>query len=49
MGNSDKPAVMIITQQHGNEPHGTEAAVNLIKRIASGGACPVRYWIICRC
>lgn len=38
LGNSDKPAVMIITQQHGNEPHGTEAAVNLIKRLASGGA-----------
>src|SRR3546814_5481836 len=38
LGNSDKSAVMIITQQHGNEPHGTEAAVNLIKRLASGGA-----------
>ncbi|WP_437418338.1 M14 family zinc carboxypeptidase [Stutzerimonas chloritidismutans] len=38
LGNSDKPAVMIIPQQHGNEPHGTEAAVNLIKRLASGGA-----------
>ncbi|WP_278411939.1 M14 family zinc carboxypeptidase [Stutzerimonas kunmingensis] len=33
LGNSDKPAAMIITQQH-----GTEAAVNLIKRLASGGA-----------
>ncbi|WP_280806670.1 M14 family zinc carboxypeptidase [Stutzerimonas chloritidismutans] len=38
LSNSDKPAVMITTQQHGNEPHGTEAAVNLIKRLASGGA-----------
>jgi len=38
LGNADKPAVMIITQQHGNEPHGTEAAVNLIQRLASGGA-----------
>lgn len=38
LGNAEKPAVMIITQQHGNEPHGTEATVNLIQQLASGGA-----------
>lgn len=37
LGNADKPAVMIITQQHGNEPHGTEAVVDLLQRLASGG------------
>ena len=38
LGKPDKPAVMIITQQHGNEPHGTEAALDLIRKLASGGA-----------
>ncbi|MEM9102305.1 MAG: M14 family zinc carboxypeptidase [Pseudomonadota bacterium] len=31
MGNPYGPKVMVITQQHGNEPAGTEAALNIIK------------------
>ncbi|SDH24291.1 Zinc carboxypeptidase [Pseudomonas benzenivorans] len=38
LGSPDKPAVMVMTQQHGNEPHGTEAALDLIGSLASGGA-----------
>jgi hypothetical protein len=38
LGNPDKPAVMIMTQQHGNEPHGTEAAVGVISKLTAGGA-----------
>jgi len=37
LGAPDKPAVMIMTQQHGNEPHGTEAALDLIHSLLSGG------------
>src|SRR3990167_6234790 len=37
-GTPGNPAVMIITQQHGNEPHGTEAALDLIRKLASGGS-----------
>src|SRR5450756_1220666 len=29
--------VMIITQQHGNEPHGTEAMLNMLQDIALSG------------
>ena len=38
LGKSGNPAVMIITQQHGNEPHGTEAALDLMRKLAAGGA-----------
>ena len=38
LGKPGNPAVMIITQQHGNEPHGTEAALDLIRKLASGGS-----------
>ena len=32
-----KPAVMVINQQHGDEPHGAEAAIDIIKLLASNG------------
>ncbi len=35
-GNPDNDPVMIITQQHGNEPMTTEAALSLLKFLASG-------------
>lgn len=35
-GSGDK-AVLIFTQQHGNEPHGTEAALNLLQDLGSSG------------
>lgn len=38
LGAPDKPAVMIMTQQHGNEPHGTEAVLDLIRRLVAGGS-----------
>ncbi len=38
LGQTGNPAVMIITQQHGNEPHGTEAALDLMRKLAAGGA-----------
>lgn len=38
LGAADKPAVMIMTQQHGNEPHGTEAVLDLIRRLVAGGS-----------
>jgi hypothetical protein len=34
MGNTDGTKVMIITQQHGNEVAGTEAALKVIKRLS---------------
>lgn len=37
IGDPSKTPVLVITQQHGNEPHGTEAAVEIIKRLASYG------------
>ena len=36
IGDSGKPPVLIITQQHGDEPHGTEAALDLIKFLGGG-------------
>lgn len=36
VGDPGKTPVMIITQQHGNEPHGTEAAIDVIKSLTSG-------------
>lgn len=38
LGNPANTPVLIITQQHGNEPHGTEAAVELIQKLISGGS-----------
>ena len=35
IGNPDKTPVMIITQQHGDEPHGTEAVLEIIKTLAA--------------
>jgi hypothetical protein len=37
IGDPTKTPVLVITQQHGNEPHGTEAAVEIIKRLTSHG------------
>ena len=37
IGNPDNPAVLIITQQHGDEPHGTEAGLDLIQFLSTGG------------
>jgi hypothetical protein len=37
---SDTP-VMIINQQHGDEPHGAEASVDLIQRLATGAGSDV--------
>jgi hypothetical protein len=37
IGDETKTPVFIWTQQHGNEPHGTEAAVDLIKWLVAGG------------
>ncbi len=36
VGDSANPAVLIFTQQHGDEPHGTESALELIKLLATG-------------
>lgn len=36
VGDPEKTPVLIITQQHGNEPHGTEAAINVIQSLISG-------------
>ena len=36
VGHPDKPAVMIITQQHGNEPMTTEAALKLLMFLSAG-------------
>lgn len=38
IGDPQSTPVMIITQQHGDEPHGTEAALDLIKKLSNGGA-----------
>lgn len=37
LGNPDNTPVMIITQQHGDEPHGTEAVLDLIQKLAMEG------------
>ena len=36
IGDDDKTPVLIFTQQHGDEPHGTEAALQLIKYLSNG-------------
>ena len=38
VGNPALQPVMIITQQHGNEPIGTESALQLIKNLSTGSA-----------
>ncbi len=38
LGDPTKTPVLVITQQHGDEPHGTEAAIGTIKTLARGGA-----------
>lgn len=42
IGDPSKTPVLIITQQHGNEPHGTEAALNVINSLTSGSG----RWIL---
>jgi hypothetical protein len=37
-GNPENPAVMIITQQHGNEPMTTESALKLLKFLSTGSS-----------
>lgn len=37
IGDPAKTPVLVITQQHGNEPHGTEAALDIIKMLVAGG------------
>lgn len=36
IGDPTKSPVLIITQQHGDEPHGTEAALDIIKSLGTG-------------
>lgn len=36
IGDPANTPVLVVTQQHGNEPHGTEAALEIIGTIASG-------------
>ncbi len=36
VGDPSKPAVMMINQQHGDEPHGAEASLDIIKGLISG-------------
>ena len=36
VGDPKNTPVLIMTQQHGNEPHGTEAAIDVIKTLTSG-------------
>ena len=38
IGDPDNMPVLIFTQQHGDEPHGTEAALDLIKFLGTGSA-----------
>jgi hypothetical protein len=38
IGDPANPAVMVINQQHGDEPHGAEAAVDIIKSLGNGSA-----------
>ena len=38
IGDPDNTPVLIFTQQHGDEPHGTEAALDLIKFLGTGSA-----------
>ncbi len=38
IGDPSKTPVMIITQQHGDEPHGTEAALHIIQRLSTNSA-----------
>jgi hypothetical protein len=36
IGDLANTPVLVITQQHGNEPHGTEAALDIIKKLVGG-------------
>ncbi len=38
IGDPSKTPVMIITQQHGDEPHGTEAALHVIQKLSTNSA-----------
>ena len=38
IGDPTNPAVMVINQQHGDEPHGAEASVDIIKALSTGSA-----------
>ncbi len=38
IGDPSKTPVLIITQQHGDEPHGTEAALSIIKKLSTNSA-----------
>ncbi len=38
IGDPSKPAVMIINQQHGDEPHGAEAALDIVKHLSNASA-----------
>jgi hypothetical protein len=38
IGDPENTPVLIFTQQHGDEPHGTEAALELIKKLSTGSA-----------
>ena len=35
IGDASKPGVLVINQQHGDEPHGAEASIGIIKFLAS--------------
>lgn len=38
IGNPSNSAVLIFTQQHGDEPHGTESALEIIKFLSTGSS-----------
>ena len=42
IGDPDKMPVMIQTQQHGNEPIGTESALKVIKALSTGNAAAMK-------
>jgi hypothetical protein len=42
IGNPEKTPVMIQTQQHGNEPIGTESALKVIKALSTGNAAAMK-------
>ena len=42
IGDPDKTPVMIQTQQHGNEPIGTESALKVIKALSTGNASAMK-------
>ena len=41
LGNPMNTPVLVITQQHGHEPHGTEAALEVISRLITDGGHPI--------